>query len=112
MQALTTKLDTYIVSKNLYAKTKIATLSTHITNWLIAGRTPSSIFTYLTNKGYPLTTMTAQMVGASWSPSIFNSLTASNPFVAATSPRYTKYGLGVYVTPGTGMTFAYVVFSI
>lgn len=56
--------------------------------------------------------MTAQMVGANWSPSIFNSLTASNPFVAATSPRYTKYGLGVYVTPGTGMTFAYVVFSI
>jgi hypothetical protein len=55
--------------------------------------------------------MTAQMVGATWSSTIFTTLTASNPFIVSSSSSYTKYGIGINVA-SNGMTYVYVVFSI
>ena len=104
------QLDTYITTKNTYVKTKIASLSTHITNWLIAGR-PVGIFTYLSSVGYPLTTMSFQMYQTTWSSTIGTYFTSSNRFVASTAaPVQTKYGVGLYVA-SNGMTTAAVVFS-
>lgn len=104
------QLSAYITSRNPNVKVKIDSLSTHLTNWLAANRNPPSIFDYLRAVGYPLTSMSYSMAQGSWSANIANTF-INNGYFVASSPAFTKYGMGISVGT-TGLTTVAVVFSI
>lgn len=103
------KVSAYITKKNNSVKTKIDSLSTHITNWLNANRKPSSVFDYLKFVKYPITKMAFEMAQADWSPNLVDNLIKDNYFEAS-SAAFTKYGVGMNVGP-TGKTIIAVVFA-